>query len=182
MMKKLPSRVATPKIALPNETGAVVDLNQSKAKAVVLFFYPKDSTPGCTVEAKGFSKTISKFRKMDVEVYGISGGSVESKAKFCSKSKLSVPMLADEDFSVAKKFKVYGKKKFMGREYMGIFRTTFVIAKGKVVKVFPEVSPESHPEEVLDFLKVYFGAGKKLAKRPEKKQRRPQAQKKTSRA
>lgn len=168
-MKTLPLRAATPKISLPDECGNMIDLAKLKSKAAVVFFYPKDSTPGCTVEAKGFSKNLAKFKKLGVDVFGVSGGSIESKAKFCEKSKLNVTLLADEDLHAAKKFGVYGPKTFMGRKFNGIHRTTFVIAKNKVVKVFDAVSPEGHPAEVLDFLKTYLGANKTKAPKKQTK-------------
>jgi peroxiredoxin Q/BCP len=137
-------------ITLPDEEGKKYKVKYPS----VVFFYPKDDTPGCTLEAKGFSKLASKFKKLGVDLVGISGGTSASKEKFCKKHKLSVKLLADEDFEVSKLFGVYGDKKFMGKTYKGIKRTTFVIdKKGKVVKVYDSVKPESHPEEVLEFLK-----------------------------
>lgn len=145
-----------PTITLPDNTGKKWKLGSAKAKYTVLYFYPKDDTPGCTIEAKEFSSNLSKFKKENVEVVGISGGDSDSKEKFCKKHKLSVKLLADESLAVSKKFGVYGKKQFLGKSYMGIYRQTFVInQKGKVVKIFPNVKPETHPEEVLLFIKDY---------------------------
>ena len=152
-----------PTISLPDNSGKTWKLGASKAKYTVVYFYPKDDTPGCTVEAKEFSATLPKFKKENIEVVGISGGDSESKEKFCKKHKLSVKLLADENLGISKKFGVYGKKQFMGRTYMGIYRKTFVInQKGKVIKVFPEVSPDSHPKEVLSFIQEFESPQLKL--------------------
>lgn len=125
---------------------------------VVLFFYPKDSTPGCTLEAQQFSAQRTAFARAGAKIFGISGGSTASKAKFCDKHNIAVPLLADTDFSVCKQFGVYQKKKFMGREFMGIVRTTFLISpKGKVLERFDRVTPKGHAEQVLDALRLHAG-------------------------
>ncbi len=145
-----------PPFSLKDQSGKLHTLKDIKEEFVVLFFYPKDSTPGCTIEAKGFSSKNATFKKRDIKLFGISGGDEKSKAKFCEKSGLTTTMLSDTDFEVAKKFDTYGEKKFMGRKYMGIFRKTFVIDKTrKIVKEFDAVKPEGHAEEVLEFIEKY---------------------------
>jgi peroxiredoxin Q/BCP len=147
---------------LPDQTGqltSVRTLLPSGAKreklptAVVLFFYPKDNTPGCTIEAKEFSAALSKFERINVRVAGISVGTSASKANFCKKHGLKETLLADEEGKFAAKVGVYGEKLFMGRKYMGIHRTTIVATpSGEVLKFFTAVKPEGHAEEVLSFL------------------------------
>lgn len=143
-----------PAFNLENKDGESVRLTDFDAEYLVLYFYPKDNTPGCTVEAQGFSRDLAKYRKLDTEVIGISGGDQKSKESFCSKNKLKITLLSDGDFKVAKKYGVYGPKKFMGKTYQGIHRTTFVLNKQrKVIKVFDKVSPTQHSKEVLEFVK-----------------------------
>ena len=116
----------------------------------VLFFYPKDDTPGCTIEAKDFSENLGEFISRRVQVLGISGGSGKSKEKFCNKHGLQVTLLSDPDFEVAGAFGAFGEKKFMGRTFNGIFRKTFIIDRhGLVVAVFDAVKPKGHVAEVL---------------------------------
>jgi len=137
----------------------------------VLYFYPKDDTPGCTIEAKEFSKTLKEFRARNASVIGVSGGDQRSKEKFCAKHSLSVPLVSDSDFKVSRAYGVYGDKKFMGRSFKGIFRKTFILdSKGTVVKVFEAVKPEGHASEVLraiDAIKrTGIAAKKPAASRP----------------
>ena len=129
-------------------------LKDSIGKYVVLYFYPKDDTPGCTIETNDFNKLLSKFKKLDCEVYGVSKDNLKSHDKFRDKYKIKFDLLSDEDLKVLKKYKVWGKKKFMGREFMGIIRTTYLIdKKGKVLKVWNNVKVKDHAKEVLDTLK-----------------------------
>jgi peroxiredoxin Q/BCP len=130
------------------------NLKDSLGKFVVLYFYPKDDTPGCTIETNDFNKLLSKFKKLNCEVYGISKDSLKSHDKFRDKYKIKFDLLADEELKVLKKYKVWGKKKFMGREFMGIIRTTFLIDKqGKILKIWENVKVKDHAEEVLETLK-----------------------------
>ena len=118
---------------------------------VVLFFYPKDNTPGCTTEADEFSKDYKKFQKEGIEIIGISKDDVTSHRKFCDKMEIPYILLADVETEVCKKFGVWGFKKFMGREFMGINRSTCLVnEKGKIFKVFPKVKPKGHSKEVLE--------------------------------
>ena len=128
-------------------------LKNSIGKYVILYFYPKDDTPGCTIETIDFNKLLSKFKKLDCEVYGISKDSIKSHQKFKKKYKIKFDLLADEEVKVLKKYKVWGKKKFMGREFMGTIRTTFLIDKtGKILKVWNNVKVKDHAQEVLKTL------------------------------
>ena len=143
-----------PEFQLPASDGSVVDLKEAAGRGtVVLFFYPKADTPGCTKEACGFRDAIADYRKMDVPVYGISPDPIKAVKKFADKYKLNFPLLADEDHAVAEKFGVWGEKKFMGRKYLGVARTTFVVGKGgTVLHVFENVKPEGHEKEVMGWL------------------------------
>ena len=138
---------------LPSTNKKNYSLTDSIGKYVVLYFYPKDDTPGCTIETNDFNKLLSKFKKLDCEVYGISKDSLKSHDKFREKYKIKFDLLADEDIKVLKKYKVWEKKKFMGREFMGIIRTTYLIdKKGKTLKVWDNVKVKDHAKEVLETL------------------------------
>lgn len=140
-----------PKFELPDSDGKSVKSTDFKGKKHVIYFYPKDFTPGCTTEADEFSKDYNKFKKKGIEIVGISKDDVDSHKKFCEKMKIPYILLADTSTEVAKKFGVWGKKKFMGKEYMGVIRSTFLVdEKGKVVKAYPKVKPAGHAKEVLD--------------------------------
>ena len=138
---------------LPSTKNKNFNLKDAVGKFVVLYFYPKDDTPGCTIETNDFNKLLSKFKKLDCEIYGISKDSIKSHDKFREKYKIKFDLLADEELKVLKKYKVWGKKKFMGREFMGIIRTTYLIDKnGKILKVWENVKVKDHAKEVLDTL------------------------------
>ena len=138
---------------LPSTSKVNYSLKDSIGKYVVLYFYPKDDTPGCTIETNDFNKLYSKFKKLDCEVYGISKDSIKSHDKFREKYKIKFDLLSDEEINVIKKYKVWGKKKFMGREFMGVIRSTFLIdKKGKTVKIWNNVKVKDHAQEVLDTL------------------------------
>ena len=142
---------------LPSTNQNDYSLKNSIGKYVVLYFYPKDDTPGCTIETNDFNKLLSKFKKLDCEIYGISKDGLKSHAKFCKKYKIKFDLLADEEIKVLKKYKVWGKKKFMGREFMGIIRTTFLIdKKGKILKIWKNVKVKDHAKEVLETLKTFI--------------------------
>ena len=128
-------------------------LKDSFGKYVVLYFYPKDNTPGCTIETNDFNKLLSKFNKLNCEVYGISKDSLDSHFKFKDKYKIKFDLLADEDLKLLKKYKVWGKKKFMGREFMGTIRSTYLIdKKGLIIKAWENVKVKDHAKEVLETL------------------------------
>ena len=138
---------------LPSTNKKNFTLKESLGKYVVLYFYPKDDTPGCTIETNDFNKLLSKFKKLDCEIYGISKDSLKSHDKFKDKYKIKFDLLADEEKEVLKKYKVWEKKKFMGREFMGIIRTTYLIdKKGKILKVWDNVKVKDHAKEVLNTL------------------------------
>ena len=139
-----------PIFAVPATTIGKYSLKDSIGKYVVLYFYPKDDTPGCTIETNDFNKLLSKFKKLDCDIYGISKDSLKSHHKFKDKYKIKFDLLADEDIKVLKKYKVWGKKKFMGREFMGIIRSTYLIdKKGKILNVWNNVKVKDHAKEVL---------------------------------
>ena len=150
-MLKINSKAPT--FIAPSTTINHYSLKDSIGKYVVLYFYPKDDTPGCTIETNDFNKLLSKFKKLDCEVYGVSKDNLKSHDKFRDKYKIKFDLLSDEDLKVLNKYKVWGKKKFMGREFMGIIRTTYLIdKKGKVLKVWNNVKIKNHAKEVLDTL------------------------------
>jgi thioredoxin-dependent peroxiredoxin len=139
---------------LPSTNNQNYSLKDSLGKYVVIYFYPKDDTPGCTIETNDFNKLLTKFKKLDCEIYGISKDNLKSHDKFRDKYKIKFNLLADEEIKVLKKYNVWSKKKFMGREFMGIARTTFLIdKKGKIVKVWKNVKVKDHALEVLETLK-----------------------------
>ena len=142
-----------PIFVVPSTTNNKYSLKDSIGKYVVLYFYPKDDTPGCTIETNDFNKLLSKFQKLDCEVYGVSKDNLKSHDKFRDKYKIKFDLLADEEIKVLKKYKVWGKKKFMGREFMGIIRSTYLIdKKGKIIKVWANVKVKDHAKEVLETL------------------------------
>ena len=143
-----------PVFKLPSTNKKNYSLKDSIGKYVVIYFYPKDDTPGCTIETIDFNKLLSKFKKLECEVFGISKDNLKSHDKFRDKYKIKFDLLADEKIDVLKKYKVWAKKKFMGREFMGIVRTTFLIdKKGKILKIWENVKAKDHAKEVLETLK-----------------------------
>ena len=143
--------VTVPKFEAKDADGNKIRSSDFKGKKHVIYFYPKDFTPGCTTEADEFSKEYKKFKKAGIEIIGVSPDDVDSHRKFCDKMGIPYPLLADTEKEISKTFGVWGKKKFMGREYMGVNRSTFLVdEKGKVFKVFPKVKPAGHAKEVLD--------------------------------
>jgi peroxiredoxin Q/BCP len=142
---------SVPKFEVNDSNGTKVKSKDFKGKKHVIYFYPKDFTPGCTTEADEFSKDYKKFQKEGIEIIGISPNDVESHKKFCDKMGIKYTLLADVDKKVSKLFGVWGKKKFMGREYMGVMRSTFLVdEKGKIFKIYPKVKPAGHSKEVLE--------------------------------
>jgi len=144
-----------PAFTLASSEGGKVSLKDLKGKIVVLYFYPKDDTPGCTREACEFRDTHAPIKKAGAVVYGVSGDSLDSHAKFKTKYKLNFPLLSDEGNAVASKFGAYGEKTLYGRKFMGIIRSTFIIdGDGVVRKVFPNVKVDGHAEKVLEAVKT----------------------------
>ncbi|MDX9993123.1 MAG: thioredoxin-dependent thiol peroxidase [Anaerolineales bacterium] len=139
-----------PQFSLPDETGKIRNLSDFQGQTIVLYFYPKDDTPGCTTEACNFRDDYSAYEQAGVTILGISPDSPKSHTKFKEKFNLPFSLLADEEHEVCEQFGVWGQKKFMGREYMGVARTTFVIGPdGIIKKVFENVKPAEHSLEVL---------------------------------
>ena len=143
-----------PNFILPSTSKENYSLKDSVGKFVVIYFYPKDDTPGCTIETNDFNKFLSRFKKLNCDIYGISKDNLKSHDKFRDKYKVKFDLLADEEIKVLKKYKVWGKKKFMGREFMGIIRTTILIdKKSKIIKIWDNVRVKDHAKEVLETLK-----------------------------
>ena len=140
-----------PDFTMKDATGKQIKLSDLKGKKdAVVYFYPKDFTPGCTTEAAEFSKSYEKFSSKGIEIIGISPDSEESHSKFRAKMGIPYPLVSDPDNVVSKQYGVYGQKSFMGRDYMGVNRSTFLVDKsGKVSKVFARVKAAGHSDEVL---------------------------------
>ena len=150
---KLKEGQSAPSFSLLDQNEEKYKLSDYKDRWVLIYFYPKDDTPGCTKEACSIRDNFPKFKKLKAIVLGISVDSVKSHNKFAEKYKLPFILLADEDKRVVKKYGVWAKKKFMGREYMGTLRTSFLInPMGKIAKIYEKVNPEVHAEEVLNYL------------------------------
>ena len=147
--------IKAPDIRLPSTNNLEYSLKKSIGNYVVIYFYPKNDTPGCTLETNDFNKLLPNFKKLNCEIYGISKDNLESHNKFKKKYKIKFNLLSDLDKKVLKKYKVWCKKKFMGREFMGIIRSTFLIdKKGKILKVWKDVKVKGHAEEVLKTLEA----------------------------
>jgi peroxiredoxin Q/BCP len=139
-----------PDFKVLNDQGEMVSLSDYRGKDVILYFYPKADTPGCTKEACAFRDDYSAYEKAGVTILGVSPDSVKAQAKFKEKYGLPFSLLADEDHAISNQYGVWGLKKFMGREYEGVFRTTFLIDKdGMIKEVFEKVKPAEHSQEIL---------------------------------
>jgi peroxiredoxin Q/BCP len=139
-----------PAFSATTQDGTTVSLSGFKGKHVVLYFYPRDDTPGCTKEACGFRDVFAELQKKGAVVLGVSTDPVKAHAKFAAKYKLPFTLVADEDKAIVQAYGVWGEKRFMGRKYQGIHRVTFLIdPEGKIKKIWPAVKPEEHPQEVL---------------------------------
>ena len=147
---KLKEGDVAPAFSAATSGGGRVSLADFKGKNVVLYFYPRDDTPGCTKEACAFRDHFAGFQKRGAVVLGVSTDSVKSHDKFAGKFKLPFTLLADEDKRIVEAYGVWGEKSFMGRKYQGTFRVTFLIGPdGRIKKIWPEVKPEEHAAEVL---------------------------------
>ncbi len=150
---KLRLNKKVPNFKLTSTSGDVLEVSKVK-KNIILYIYPKDDTPGCTLESKDFSNLNNLFKKRKTVVLGISKDSISSHLKFKKKYKLKFDLLSDEKLVVIKKYGAWGKKKFLGKSYMGIIRSTFLInSKGKLLKVWSNVRVKDHAKEVLAELK-----------------------------
>jgi len=151
---KLKLKDSAPKFTALDQDGKTHQLKDYLGSWLLLYFYPKDDTPGCTKEACSLRDNFPDFKKVKTQVVGVSVDSVASHKKFADKYQLPFTLLADEDKTIVKSYGVWGKKKFMGREFMGTLRTSFLIdPKGKIVKIYSDVKPDKHAEEILSDLK-----------------------------
>ena len=149
----LKENTLAPDFQLEDETGVVYSLSQYRGQNVVLYFYPKDDTPGCTAEACSFRDDYSAYEKAGVTILGVSPDSPSSHAKFKARYHLPFTLLADEDHKVCELYEVWGKKKMYGKEYDGVNRTTYLIGQdGMIRKVFEKVKPAEHSAEILALL------------------------------
>ncbi len=144
-----------PDFTLPSTTGEPVSLKQFKnKKTVVLYFYPKDESPGCTKEACSFRDLAAELDKVNTVILGVSTDSIESHLKFQEKHKLPYPLLADEEASVSKSYGVYKQKNLYGKKSMGIERSTFIIDRtGRIAQIYPKVKVEGHVQDIVEFLR-----------------------------
>ena len=150
---KLIKKIKAPNFKLKSTNNDIIDLKSIKSNFIVLYFYPKDDTPGCTIETNDFNRLLKEFKKLNCEIYGISKDGITSHKKFKTKYKINFDLLADEEKKMIKSYKVWGKKKFMGREYMGILRTTFLLDKKRnIIKSWKNVKVKDHAKDVLNTL------------------------------
>ena len=151
---KLKEGQSAPEFLLKDRGGKTQALKNIDSDYCVVYFYPKDNTPGCTIEAKKFSDNLDQFTELNTTIIGISGGDEKSKTKFCDKHDLKLILLSDTDFKVSESYGVYGEKSFMGRKYKGISRQTFILDNNhKIIKIFEKVKPLIHAQEVLEYIK-----------------------------
>ena len=154
MKKKCKIGDKIPNFKIPLSNGNSLDSKDIKDKKYVLYFYPKDNTPGCTTEAKDFSSKIREFKKLNTEVIGISKDSIEAHLKFIDKQELRIILASDEDGKVIEKFGVWVEKNMYGRKYMGIQRSTFLInEQSKIEYIWDKVRVKGHIEDVIDKIK-----------------------------
>ena len=151
---KLKQGDRAPEFILSDQNGKKLKLSDFKGQWVLLYFYPRDNTPGCSKEACAFRDSFKEYEKIEAKVIGISTDSVESHGKFVKKYQLPFPLLADEDKKVVEQYGVWGMKKFIGKEHMGTIRTSFLIdPKGNIAKIYEKVKPADHAKEVLKDLR-----------------------------
>lgn len=143
-----------PDFSAKDQTGTTVSLEDKKDSWLVLYFYPKDNTPGCTTEAKDFSEYVEQFKGLGADIIGVGPDSEKSHCKFIDKHKLSIQLLSDRDHKVIEAYGAWRLKKFMGKEYMGVVRSTFLISpQGKIAQVWDKVRVKAHAEKVLQELR-----------------------------
>ncbi len=151
--KLLEAGAIAPIFSAKDQEGKDVKLDEYLGRKVILYFYPKDDTPGCTAEACAFRDNLPKFQKIGVDVLGVSVDDERKHRKFADKFQLPFRLVADTDRKIVESYGVWGLKKFMGREYMGTNRVTYLVdEQGVIEKVWPKVKPAEHAEEVLDYL------------------------------
>ncbi len=143
-----------PDFKLPTSNGQTISLNDLKGKNIVIYFYPKDDTPGCTVEACGFRDSFKEIEKLDTVILGVSPDNTSSHEKFIKKFNLPFILLADTDKKMCQEYGVWVEKSMYGKKYMGVARSTFIInKKGNIAKIFEKVKPEGHNKEVIETIK-----------------------------
>ena len=142
-----------PNFKLISASNKIIELKKIKSKYIVLYFYPKDDTPGCTLETKDFNSLLNKFKKLDCAIFGISKDDLKSHLKFKKKYNIRFELLVDEKKEAIKAYKTWGKKKFMGIEFIGQIRSTFLIKDKKIINVWRNVKVKNHAEQVLNYLK-----------------------------
>jgi peroxiredoxin Q/BCP len=151
----IPSGIKAPTFSLPDENNNILRVSDFRGRPIVLYFYPKDDTPGCTTEACNFRDDYSAFVDAGIVILGISPDSPKSHLKFKEKYSLPFPLLADVGHKICEQYGVWGLKKFMGKEHEGVIRTTFLIDRnGEIAKVFENVKPSEHSAEVLAIIKT----------------------------
>ena len=151
MARELVAGAKAPAFTLPRDGGTTVSLKDFMGRNLVLYFYPKADTPGCTKEAIAFSRLRAAFSKTETDILGVSADSVAAQDKFKSKHKLKIPLASDETKKMLTAYGAWGEKSLYGRKFMGVMRKTFLIdRKGRIAQVWPKVSVEGHAEEVLE--------------------------------
>lgn len=155
MFRMLKLKSKAPAFVLPDQEGKPHALQDYLGRWVALYFYPKDDTPGCTAEACSFRDNFSRLKRVGIAVVGVSVDPVKKHKKFVEKYELPFALLADEGKTVVERYGVWAKKKFMGREYLGTLRTTFLIdPAGKIARIYENVKPDAHAEEILADMKA----------------------------
>lgn len=157
---RLETQEKAPNFCVINQSGQKVELKDFKDKFVVLYFYPKDMTKGCSIEANDFSALRVEFGKFGAEILGVSPDSAESHKKFIAKENLTINLLCDENHAIAESYGAWGLKKNYGKEYFGIIRSTFIIKNGIVLKAFYNVKAANHAQKVLESLKLIVDSKK----------------------
>lgn len=153
-MSELQEGKKAPAFSLKDKNSDIVALKDIDSDFAVVYFYPRDNTPGCTIEAKEFTADLKKFKKLGTTVIGISGGDEKSKTTFCTKHKLEIPLLSDPEGTLGSKYGAYGEKNFMGKKSIGFIRKTFVLdQKRNIVKIYHNVKAEGHSQEVLEYIR-----------------------------
>jgi peroxiredoxin Q/BCP len=159
MVAKIVEGAKAPEFTLPNQDGKNVSMKDYSGKWLVLYFYPKDNTPGCTIEAKDFTSLAGRFEKLGAAVVGVSPDSVKSHCNFIEKQGLKITLLSDTDRAVTKRYGAWGTKKMYGKESEGLIRSTFVISPdGKISRAWTKVKAEGHAEEVLETVRSLLSA------------------------
>ena len=151
---KIKENKKAPSFKLPSTSKIDFDLKNIKGK-LLIYFYPKDDTPGCTIETKDFSKLYKRFKKINCKLVGISKDSLESHEKFKKKYKVPFELLSDTDVKIQKKDGIWGTKSFMGKKFLGTIRSTIFIDNGKIKKIWSNVKVKNHAREVYEFIKSY---------------------------